>query len=323
MRSWTSGCATATGHLPPENGEKTVSLLTYVAIAILAAQPLTPGDHFRKLEVDKRERSYHVHVPPQIDAKQPTPVVLAFHGAWTNGPIMALSSGLSAKADKAGFIVVYPNGTGKGKLALIWNSGGLLDPIVKTLPDDVEFVRKLLDDLATVANVDRKRVYATGISNGGFMCYRLAAELSDRIAAIAPVCGSLAVEPRPKRPVSVIHFHGTADRLVPFGGPDERTPKSLSFKSVPETIRIWARLDGCPGKPKITDLPDKEKDGTTVKREVYGPGKEGAEVVLYTIENGGHTWPGRPWAVLFLGKTTRDVSANDLIWEFFQRHPMK
>ena len=301
-----------------------MGFLTYIAVAVLAAEPLTPGNHFRKLELAGVERSYHVHVPPQYDAKQPTPVVLAFHGAMTNGPIMALSSGLSAKADKAGFIVVYPNGTGKGKLALIWNSGGLLDPIVKTLPDDVEFVRKLLDDLATVVHVDPKRVYATGISNGGFMCYRLAAELSDRIAAVAPVCGALGLDKcQPTRPVSVIHFHGTADRLVPFNGPDERTPKSLSFKSVQETIRIWAKLDGCPEEPKVTDLPDKEKDETTVKREVYGPGKDGSEVVLYTIKNGGHTWPGRPWAVLFLGKTTQDISANDLIWEFFQRHPMK
>jgi polyhydroxybutyrate depolymerase len=123
--------------------------------------------------------------------------------------------------------------------------------------------------------------------------------------------------------VPVIHFHGTADRLVPFKGPDERTAKYLSFKPVEETIRIWARLDGCPRKLKIAHLPDKVDDGTTVKREVFGPGKDGAEVVLYTIESGGHTWPGRRWSVPWLGKTTWDISANDLIWEFFQKHPMK
>ena len=190
-------------------------------------------------------------------------------------------------------------------------------------PDDVKFVRELLDDLAKVVNVDPKRIYATGISNGGMMCYRLAAEMSNRIAAIAPVSGTLAVEKcRPQRPVPVIHFHGTDDKLVPFNGPDQRTAKVFAFKSVEETIRTWVKIDGCPTKPKITKLPHKADDGTTVERKTYGPGKEGAEVILYVINGGGHTWPGRKWPVPWLGKTTTDISANDLMWEFFKRHPM-
>ena len=112
--------------------------------------------------------------------------------------------------------------------------------------DDVKFVGSLLDDLATVVNVDPKRVYATGMSNGGMMCYRLAAELSDRIAAIVPVAGTMAIdEAKPKRPVPVMHFHGTADRIVPFGGPRNGTPKFLTFKSVKETIKIWGEINGC------------------------------------------------------------------------------
>jgi polyhydroxybutyrate depolymerase len=156
------------------------------------------------------------------------------------------------------------------------------------------------------------------------MVYRLAAELSDRIAAIAPVSGTLCVEqPNPKRPVPVIHFHGAADTIVPFNGPNGRTPRFLKFQSVDSTVRTWAKLDGCPEEPKITKLPDTAKDGTTVTRKVYGPGKEGAEVVLYVIEGGGHTWPGQEPMVGFLGKSTKNISANDLIWEFFQKHPMK
>jgi len=301
-----------------------VSHLGLLALALLGAEPLAPGDHFRQLKVGQQERSYYVHVPPKYDASKPTPVVLAFHGAGTNAPIMALSTGLSAKADEAGFIVVYPNGTGEGGLLLVWNSGGFRGPYARNRPDDVAFVAALLDDLATIVPIDRKRVYATGISNGGMMCYRLAAELSDRIAAVAPVAGAMGVDRcRPKRPVAVLHFHGTDDKLVPFHGPRDLTAVFASFKSVGETIRIWARLDGCPEKPEITDLPDKADDGTTVKQEVYGSGKERTEVILYTIEGGGHTWPGRQWPIPWLGKTTRDISANDLIWEFFQKHPME
>lgn len=291
--------------------------------ALLVAEPLGPGDHFRTLNVDGRERSYLVHLPPQYDPDKPSPVVLAFHGAGMNGPIMALASGLSAKADQAGFIVVYPNGTGRGNLLLVWNSGGFRGVGTGNRPNDVAFVEALLDDLAAVVCVDPKRVYATGISNGGMMCYRLAAELSTRIAAIGPVSGTLALDKcQPTRPLAVIHFHGTADKLVPFTGADEPVAKFLSFKSVEETIRIWARLNGCPSQPEITHLPDAVDDGTTVTKTVYGPGDEGVEVILYTIKNGGHTWPGRLWPVPWLGNTTRDISANDLMWEFFQKHPM-
>lgn len=291
---------------------------------LLSADPLGPGEHFRSLEVEGLSRSYCVHVPTKYDPKQPTPVVLALHGAMTNAPIMALSSGLSAKADEAGFIVVYPNGTGKGEILLVWNSGGLRGPNAEKLPDDVRFVEAILIELPKLVNVDPKRVYATGMSNGGMMCYRLAAELSHRIAAIAPVSGTMAVEKcQPRRPVSVMHFHGTDDKLVPFHGPEQRTAKFLAFKSVEETIRTWVKIDGCPKKPRTTDLPDKADDGTTVKREAYGPGKEGAEVILFAIQGGGHTWPGRQWPVPWLGNTTRDISANDLMWEFFKRHPMK
>ena len=294
-----------------------------------APAPLTPGDHRRELTAGGRARSYLVHVPPKYDATRPTPVVLAFHGAMMNARMMVSFSALSDKADEAGFVVVYPNGTGLGEAALFWNAGA--EPKADGRPpDDVAFVAALLDDLATVVNVDAKRVYAAGMSNGGMMCHRLAAELSDRIAAVAPVTGTLALPAkrvRPKRAVPVIHFHGTADTMVPFegprGGPRRGTAVTLEFLSVAKTIDAWVEANGCPAEPAVNDLPDKADDGTTVTRTVYGPGRDGAEVVLVTVTGGGHTWPGQPPPVKFLGKSTADVSANDLLWEFFERHPMK
>src|SRR5262249_2574796 len=160
-----------------------------------------------------------------------------------------------------------------------------------------------------------------GMSNGAMMCYRLASELSDRIAAIAPVSGTMATERcLNRRPVPVLHFHGTKDPLVSFGGPNEYVSKSLTFKSVHDSVLSWARANGCPETPEVADAPDLADDGTAVQRKVYGPGKDGSEVVLYVIRGGGHTWPGRDPRTILLGKSTKDISANDLIWDFFRKH---
>jgi polyhydroxybutyrate depolymerase len=300
------------------------------ALAVGAdAQPLTPGTHSRTLQVDDRERSYQVYVPEKYDPKRPTPVVLVLHGAWTNGPITAIYSGLNRTADEKNFIAVYPNGTGLRDAALFWNSGGRdrQGYLGRTPPDDVKFLGAVLDDLGTVTNVDPKRIYATGISNGGMMCYRLAAEMSDRIAAIAPISGTLSVDDvHLKRPVSVLHFHGTEDKLVPYDGRRSAAQELLHCKGVDETMNIWAKLDGCPDKPHVDDLSNKVDDGTSVKRYTYGPGKDGSEVILVQIIGGGHNWPGRPMLPAMestLGKATQQISANDMIWDFFEKHPMK
>jgi polyhydroxybutyrate depolymerase len=299
-----------------------MSACVLVALMALAGNPIGPGDHVRSLRIGDASRSYLVHIPPKYDAKKPTPVVLILHGAGANGAITVSFCGLNKKADEAGFIAVYPNGTGLAGLMLTWNAGGFRGKEGKA--DDVAYIAKVLDDLATVANVDPKRGYATGMSNGGMMCYRLASELSDRIAAIAPVAGTMAIDNyHPKRPVPVMHFHGTADKLVPFAGPGGRTPKYMGFKSVEDTIKICVKAIGCPEEPKVVKLFDKAGDGTSVTKKTYGPGNDGSEVVLFAIEGCGHTWPGQQPPVEFLGKSTKNISANDLLWEFFEKHPMK
>jgi polyhydroxybutyrate depolymerase len=298
------------------------SALHVAAVLAIAAQTLGPGDHFRSIDVDSAARTYWVHVPPKYDPQKPTPVVFFLHGLGMNGRMMH-SFGVVRKADQAGFIAVCPDGTNFAGFVTVWNCGGLqIDESVK--PNDIGFFTKLLDELPKTLNVDAKRIYVAGLSNGGMMAHRLGVELSDRIAAIATVAGTLAIDTcEPKRPVPVLLFHGTDDPLVPYSGPPrDQLVEALVFKSVGDTLDAWQKADGCPREPKVEDLPDKTEEGLRVVRKTFSPGKNGAEVVFYKIEGGGHTWPGVDIKLPFLGKTCMGLSATDLIWDFFEKHPM-
>jgi predicted esterase len=185
---------------------------------------LRPGA-IRSLTVGGLNRSYLVHVPNGHDPKAPLPVVLALHGATMNGAMMAWFSDLNRKADEAGFLAVYPNGTGRYS-SFFWNGGNGGGSAMQHTVDDVAFISALLDDLIRTYPVDAEQIYATGMSNGAVMAFRLASELSDRIAAIAPVAGAVGTNSNPpKRPVSVLHFHSRLVRglrlveesLVPLG----------------------------------------------------------------------------------------------------------
>lgn len=297
--------------------------LPLLALTTGQTDALGPGDHTRYLNVDQVKRNYLVHVPRLYDGKTPTPVVLALHGATMTAKVMESLTGLNKKADEETFIVVYPNGTGPTPFLYTWNAGGFSGFLAKGKNDDIAFLGKVLDDVESVLKVDRARVYACGLSNGAMMCYRLAAEMSDRIAAIAPVAGTIACEKcTPRRPVPVLHIHGTADALVPYTGSKKDYEAYFKFASVEDSVRTWVKLNGCANEPEVVEvLPTRDKYKVICKK--YNSGKDGAEVVLYVVEGGGHTWPGRPVAGGFLGPVTYNIRANDAIWEFFQRHPMK
>jgi polyhydroxybutyrate depolymerase len=283
---------------------------------------LRPGKT-RTLAAGGLSRSYVVHVPEGHDQKTPMPLVLALHGATMNGPMMAWFSGLNRKADEAGFIAVYPNGTGRFS-SFTWNGGNCCGLAMKNQVDDVAFINALLDDLMGSYNVDTRRIYATGISNGAVMAYRLASELSDRIAAIAPVSGSMGTEiSQLKRPVSVLHFHGTLDEYIPFlGGKGKKSITGTDFWPVDQSILSWVKSNECDENPKI-DVLSKSGDELTVTRKTHAAGKGGTEVVLVVIEGGGHTWPGMRSPAVTLGKSALNISANELMWAFFEKHPMK
>ncbi|NOX55045.1 MAG: hypothetical protein GXP27_11540, partial [Planctomycetes bacterium] len=246
-------------------------MLSTIAMTLLLGPfgQLEPGDTVRSLTVDGRERTYLVHVPPSYDGTKPFPVILIFHGGGSNARQMVRFCGLNEKADQAGFLAVYPNGTGRRERMLTWNAGNCCGYARWHNVDDVKFVRVLLKDLGKIAKIDPKRVYATGMSNGGMMAYRLASELSEMIAAIAPVSGPMGTEKcHPNRPVSVIHFHGTEDLFAPFeGGRGRRSISQTEFYSVEHSIRAWVKANGCPEAPVVENEPDRTEDGTTVVRK--------------------------------------------------------
>jgi len=293
--------------------------------------PAAAGTTTRRLQHAGIDRSYKLYVPAAPDPKTPRPLLLALHGGFGDGAAMErlTQSGFNRLADQEGFLVVYPDGVEKH-----WNDGRsqVSYRSHKEKIDDVGFLAALIDEIARQFPLDRQRVYATGMSNGAMMCHRLAAELSDRIAAIAPVGGSIPEDLlprcRPPRPVPVLIISGTADPLVPWAGGDIRGglfgQRSIGrVLSAPAAAEHWARHNGCVAPPAITRLADKDpEDGTQVRQEAYGGGKDGSEVILLAVEGGGHTWPSG-WQYLaeaFVGKTCKDVDACAVIWEFFKRH---
>lgn len=259
-------------------------------------------------------RRTYLHVPESYDPTAGTMLVLNFHGFTSANWQQALLTRMGEEAEARGFVVAYPQGVG-----VSWNAGDCCGTAWTDAVDDVGFVSALIDRLSAEYCIDPRRIFATGMSNGGFMSHRLACELSDRIAAIAPVAGVIGVEPAgctPERPVPVWQFHGTEDLLVPYEG---GTPvlndlgTGLVFRSVAETMEHWATHNGCGVE---TTAFYEEGDSTCVEWS----GCE-APTRLCTVDGGGHTWPGG-LPIPFLGRTTRDLDATNAMLDFFTAHPM-
>ncbi len=273
------------------------------------------------------KRTFRVFAPdgPGSAAASLRPVVLALHGGATDGGIMARFSGLDAKAASAGFIAVYPDGTGRLPHVLTWNSGNCCGYAQSHNVDDVGFLRAVTEFVLKTYGGDPARVYVVGISNGAMMAYRFAAQAPDLVAAVAAIAGSLDFDASlVKAPKPVIHFHGTEDEFIPWnGGRGPKTQLANEHRSVPDTIAAWVRANGAEPTPQTVTFPDTAKDGTIVVRHTYAPRSAGGcEVVLYEIRGGGHTWPGRVRGERLLGKATSNIDANDIIWEFFSRHSL-
>ena len=247
-------------------------------------------------------RHYLLHVPAIYEADVPIPLVINFHGLTSNSQQEENLTRMSVKADSAGFIVVYPDG-----LNAKWFDG----PGVEG-QTDLQFVRDLIATLESQYKIDPKRIYATGISNGGGMTNRLGCDMADVIAAIAPDSGAYNFwqDCNPVRPMPVLAFHGLDDQLVPYNG---GTPLSME-PPIPDWAAAWATRDGCNITPAETTPAD------DVNVQTWSSCQGNAEVILYTLANHGHSWPGSP--VMPRAITSQAVNATDLMWDFFMAHPM-
>ena len=294
-----------------------VALGVYLASLLLASSiwrsdassAATTGTTACSLEFDGRKRSYFIHVPAVYDEKKPVPLVLVLHGGGQSPESAEWMSGMSAKADAEGFIAVYPSGTSAHGHAPTWNSGACCAYAMANHVNDVGYLRALINQLQLDYAIDPKRIFSTGISNGGMMSYRLACEAADKIAAIAPVEGAQDLECRPAAPVSVIVFHGTSDHLVPFNG--GTTPFQFGSKRsdtpVDSTVSFWVNEDSCSSTPLHTESAE-------IYTDKYSGCKAGTGVTLYAIQGGRHMWPG--------GRMSGNhVAATDLMWAFFAAHP--
>jgi len=264
---------------------------------------LDAGDYRFDLEIDGGTRSFAMHVPPTVVDGTPLPLILNFHGFTANATQQIGLSQMDAEADRRGFVTVTPEGAGR---LPSWNGGVCCGAAAGAAVDDVAFARALVADASERVCVDADRVYATGMSNGGFMSHRIACEAADVFAAIGPVAGVLGLADEdcaPSAPIPVIHFHGTADAIVPYDG----QPR-LGFRSVDDTVESWADRNGCVDEPEETLAMG---NATCV---TWDDCDGGAEVTRCAVEGFGHSWPGTRAAPIDAA-----IDATSAMWDFFDR----
>ncbi len=297
-----------------------------------------PGDGSESLKVERRtfnhdgqERTYGLYLAHAYDQKKSYPLLFLFHGGGSDGRRMANFTGFDKIAKSGKLIIICPDGIERH-----WNDGRVNtghkahDKEI----DDVGFISKLLDSTCKEFNIDRSRVYVSGISNGAMMSYRLGLELSDRIAAIGPVVGALPEPFKDRtwtgRPVPAVIINGTKDPLVPWDGGDVHFYKKKMGRtiSVPDTVAFWAKHNKCNVKPLSSRLAmSKPESDWVVTKTVYDGCCNGADIEFYAVEGGGHTWHqpslfAQYLPVAVIGKACKDMNSTEIIWAFFQKHKL-
>jgi polyhydroxybutyrate depolymerase len=281
-----------------------VSGFVFNQIVVAQNEPqIKVGENSGLIKSGNQTRHYLLYIPEGYDGKTNLPLVFLFHGLGHTGEHVMNTTDLIKVADKKKFIIaapegIYPHHGGNG-----WNAGH--DP---RGVNDVELVKDLIREISSKVAIDKKRIYATGFSNGAWMSSHLACELSNVIAAIGPVAGlTCYVTCTPTRPVPVISFHGTLDQII-------------TTYSAESAVSGWVEKNGC------NKTPATRKISEDVTQTSYGGCKGNAEVVFYLINDGGHTWPDSPIADFYdkfgFGKTNKDINASNLIWSFFEAHPL-
>jgi polyhydroxybutyrate depolymerase len=273
-------------------------------------------------------RSYRVRVPESYTPARPWPLVVVIHGAFSSAREIERHSRFSELADREGFIALYPNGMGLfGKLRH-WNAGHCCGKAARDRVDDVGFVMAALAEVQNQLNVDPRRIYAVGFSNGGMLVHRLGAERPEVWAALAPLSGApggrkdpkqpLWRVPDPEVPVPVLLMHGVRDDQIPYkGGPVRGEAGAREYLSVEATARFWVRSNGCQDPPETRTLLE-----GTVTVSTWKNCRDGVEVQHYRLEEWGHAWPGKPFTTEILDEKHPFLcfDAAEVTWRFFQRH---
>lgn len=287
---------------------KKMILLAFIAIVTLS----TVSAQMQSFKFKQAKRKYIVYLPKHYDAKKTYPLLYNFHGGGMTATEQMFYSGMNKMADQFNFIVVYPAGINAD-----WNVGFEMSYLNGT--DDIGFIKALNDTLKRRHNVNSKAVFATGLSRGGFFCHRLATEMPETFAAIASIGGplpdSVKYYHRSDQKIAVMQVSGTADQVVNHNG------KAGAYSSALSTFDYWVSHNHLSSKLKKEKLIDRDKkDGTAVL--ITEVTDQGAGVMLVSIQNGGHTWPGSdPFNIGFpLGKTTTEIDINELMWDFFSRN---
>jgi polyhydroxybutyrate depolymerase len=318
----------------------TTTAATPPAHPVLASES---GSSVFTLTLDGLQRDYRLHVPPAASSGQPLPLVLNLHGATENAQLEEITSDMDPNADQNGYLVAYPDGTRIAKVLTPdpvaknaqygWNAGqccGL--PVTKHI-NDVGFLLKVISDIAAKTPVDLRRVYMTGISNGGMMAYAMASEASGHIAAISSISGQVEIPViHPTRAVPTMEFHSVNDPIAKFAGTPSKNP--LLRLSVMQGIDQWIRADGCGTKPNtgtvIVGAAGSESAGETATPITYTHCRSGTEVALWRFTGSGHVWPGSPlnmgpkntWILAGVGRGTILVNANETMWQFFEKYSL-
>lgn len=315
----------------------TLSLLVISACVAQNRFRTRPTGQRKTFDHGDFQRAYRIHVPESYDGSEAVPLVLMMHGGGGDAD-QGSKMGMTPVADKHNFIVVYPEGMNKH-----WNDGR--DSVryreQDSKIDDVAFIRVLIDSIQTEFKIDKKRVFATGASNGGFMSQRLAIEMSDVFSAVGVIIATMG-EPldktfKPKNPVSILYMNGTDDPINPYEGGEvtvrilprlqRNQPSRGKEISTDDAVNLWLKRNGLTGvEPRVNSLPDTDKmDGCTVESRIWTGGESGTSVALYRVVGGGHTIPGGPQYLpkRLVGNTCGDFNGVETIWQFFDEHGRK